>query len=173
MTDNETILKDTRITLTEDEMGDIAMRNEYVPSFMWGTEIFAPSETQKFCDEYAWFVDAVTSPASCDTSEFVQRVEVLNQEDPSFAPRLLTGALGLTGEAGEVADVIKKTFFHGHPLDEQKLVKEMGDVMWYLQQICLALNISLREVIEGNREKLQKRYSDNKFSVEESLNRKE
>jgi NTP pyrophosphatase (non-canonical NTP hydrolase) len=69
-------------------------------------------------------------------------------------------ALGLTGEAGEVADLIKKHIGHGHPLDSVKLVKELGDVLWYLAAICDALNTSLDHVAVTNIEKLKARYPD-------------
>lgn len=85
---------------------------------------------------------------------------------------LINGALGLTGEAGEVADLIKKYIFHGHELDEDTLVKEMGDVMWYMALLCHALDIQLSTVMERNIEKLEKRYKDG-FSEEASRNRKE
>lgn len=83
---------------------------------------------------------------------------------------LLNGALGLTGEAGEVADLIKKAIFHGHELDKDVIVKEMGDVMWYMALLCHALNIQLSTVMERNIEKLERRYKDG-FSEEASRNR--
>ena len=84
---------------------------------------------------------------------------------------LLNGALGLTGEAGEVADMVKKHIFHKHQLDRFELVKELGDVCWYLALICHALNVSLEEVMDLNVKKLKERYP-NGFSVEASINRK-
>ena len=85
---------------------------------------------------------------------------------------LLNGALGLTGEAGEVADLIKKAIFHGHELDKDALTKEMGDVMWYVALLCHALGIQLSTVMTENIEKLENRYKDG-FSEEASRNRKE
>lgn len=69
-------------------------------------------------------------------------------------------ALGLAGEAGEVADMIKKHVGHGHPLDAGKLIKELGDVLWYLAAICDAQHTSLDEVARQNIEKLKARYPD-------------
>ena len=85
---------------------------------------------------------------------------------------LLNGALGLTGEAGEVADQIKKTIFHGHKFDYDGLIKELGDVCWYLALLCHAIDVPLEEVMIRNIEKLKKRYPEG-FSESASINRKE
>lgn len=83
---------------------------------------------------------------------------------------LCVGGLGLTGEAGEVADIIKKHVFHGHELDLDAIRKEMGDVLWYLTFLCNALGISLSDVMDVNAAKLRARYPDG-WSKERSVNR--
>jgi NTP pyrophosphatase (non-canonical NTP hydrolase) len=83
----------------------------------------------------------------------------------------LITTLGLTGEAGEVADYLKKVYGHGHKLDEVKLMKELGDVLWYVADICTKLNISLDDVASLNIEKLKARYGEG-FSQQKSQNRK-
>lgn len=85
---------------------------------------------------------------------------------------LLLGALGVTGEAGEIADHIKKHVFHGHDLDREHLIKEVGDVMWYLSAICTTLGIELGTAMQQNVDKLKRRYPDG-FSHEASINRTE
>lgn len=85
---------------------------------------------------------------------------------------LLNGALGLPGEAGEVADLVKKYIFHGHDLNRGELVKEIGDVCWYLALLCHAIDISLEEVMIANIEKLRNRYPEG-FSESASINRTE
>lgn len=80
--------------------------------------------------------------------------------DCSETIRLCTFGLGVAGEAGEVADLIKKHVGHGHDLDDDKLVKELGDVLWYVAGIATARGISLSEVAERNIDKLRKRYPD-------------
>lgn len=85
---------------------------------------------------------------------------------------LLNGALGLSGEAGEVADMIKKHIFHGHDLKSDDLIKELGDVCWYLALLCHAIDVPLEEVMSRNIEKLKKRYPEG-FSESASINRKE
>ncbi len=79
-------------------------------------------------------------------------------------------ALGLAGEAGEAADLIKKHLFHGHPLNEERLVKELGDVLWYVAMMARALGRPLGEVAEINVAKLKERYPEG-FSVGRSLER--
>jgi NTP pyrophosphatase (non-canonical NTP hydrolase) len=87
--------------------------------------------------------------------------------------KLLTNfALGLTGEAGEVADIVKKHVFHGHDLDLDDLKKELGDVLFYLTGLCTVLAVDLKEVAEGNYQKLLKRYP-NGFNQSDSINREE
>lgn len=74
--------------------------------------------------------------------------------------RLLNAALGMAGEAGEAADMVKKWIFHGKGLDRVKLIKELGDVLWYVTQAADALNVSLETVANLNIEKLRLRYPD-------------
>lgn len=85
---------------------------------------------------------------------------------------LLNGALGLTGEAGEVSDLVKKYLFHGHDLEREEMIKELGDVCWYISLLCHAINVSLDEVMLSNIIKLKRRYPEG-FSSEASINRKE
>lgn len=79
-------------------------------------------------------------------------------------------ALGLAGEAGEVADTIKKVVGHAHPLQVEALVKELGDQLWYISVMASALGVDLSVVAKQNIEKLRKRYPDG-FSTERSINR--
>ncbi|MCS1393998.1 nucleoside triphosphate pyrophosphohydrolase family protein [Lysinibacillus boronitolerans] len=85
---------------------------------------------------------------------------------------LVNYGLGIAGEAGEVADLIKKAMFHGHVIDQVEVKKELGDVMWYLANIARLAGLSLDEIAEANIEKLKKRYPDG-FSTEASINRAE
>ncbi len=83
---------------------------------------------------------------------------------------LCNAGLGLAGEAGECVDIIKKHVFHGHDLDGNKLIEEMGDVLFYLAWMASELDVSLAYVAEMNVEKLKRRYP-NGFSHEASVNR--
>lgn len=83
---------------------------------------------------------------------------------------ILTMALGLTGEAGEVADIVKKWYSHGHPLDSDKILLELGDILWYIAGMATANGWTLRTVAEANLTKLRARYPKG-FSTERSLDR--
>lgn len=79
-------------------------------------------------------------------------------------------ALGLNGEAGEVGDIVKKHLFHGHELNREDLVNELGDVLHYISGLAKMFDIPLQEIAEKNIEKLRKRYPEG-FSKERSINR--
>lgn len=85
---------------------------------------------------------------------------------------LATLGLGISGEGGEVADHIKKHIGHNHELDKNKMLKELGDVLWYVAVLSNALGFSLQEVAQANIDKLSARYPGG-FSVEASKNRKQ
>lgn len=91
-------------------------------------------------------------------------------EELPIAQHLAVMALGLTGEAGETADLIKKHIGHGHELSHAALIKECGDTLWYLTALCEAVGHTLEEVAEQNIAKLRIRYPDG-FSHEASRNR--
>lgn len=86
--------------------------------------------------------------------------------------RLVIATLGLTGEAGEVADMVKKRAAHGHGIEQSEIMKELGDVLWYIAEVCSTLGISMSAVAEMNLEKLQNRYPEG-FSEVRSINRNE
>ena len=85
---------------------------------------------------------------------------------------LINGVMGLCGESGEVIDIVKKHLAQGHELDKEKIIKELGDVAWYIAEIATVLDVDLEDVLVQNIEKLKKRYPEG-FSVENSLNRAE
>jgi len=71
---------------------------------------------------------------------------------------LINGVMGLCGESGEAIDIVKKHLAQGHELDREALIKELGDVAWYLAETAYALDIELEEVLERNIDKLKARY---------------
>lgn len=79
-------------------------------------------------------------------------------------------AIGLAGEAGEVADLAKKGIFHQHGIDRAKLKTELGDCLWYIASLCTTLNFDMAEVMEDNIKKLEMRYP-NGYSSEDSQKR--
>jgi len=92
--------------------------------------------------------------------------------DRTHEQQLANAALGLTGEAGEVAEVIKKHLFHATPLDEEALAKELGDCLWYIGAFATVLGLSLDDIAQRNIDKLRKRYPEG-FDTERSRNRTE
>lgn len=96
-------------------------------------------------------------PKTITPSQYQHAVlQTANKVTDSFA--LTNWALGLTGEAGEVADIVKKHVFHGKPLDKKHLLREVGDVLWYAAMLCNWLEVDMGEVMRANVEKLQARY---------------
>ena len=85
---------------------------------------------------------------------------------------LINGVMGLCGESGECIDIVKRHLAQGHELDREELIKELGDVAWYLAETAFALDVELEEVFIRNIEKLKKRYPEG-FSREKSINRQE
>lgn len=83
---------------------------------------------------------------------------------------LINGVMGLCGESGEVIDLVKKHLAQGHPLDKEKIAKELGDVAWYLAETAYAIGYPLEEILQMNIDKLKIRYPDG-FDPEKSMNR--
>ena len=129
-------------------------------------------DTEKYLD----FVSEVTSPASKDVAQLMRRITDLEVEQDADIPRLLTAALGLTAEAGEFTEVVKKIILQGKPYNDDNkfhMKRELGDICWYLAQACMALDTTFDEVIEMNVDKLKARYPGGEFDVHHSENRKE
>ena len=125
-------------------------------------------------EKYVGFVDAVTSDESKRYDAFDKRVYELESKIP--VERLLTAALGICAEGGEFTEVVKKIIFQGKPLNEENIFhmkRELGDIMWYVAQACMALDTDFNEIIEMNVEKLKARYPGGEFDVHYSENRKE
>lgn len=83
---------------------------------------------------------------------------------------LINGVMGLCGESGEAIDIVKRHLAQGHELDREHLIKELGDVAWYLAETAFALDVSLEEVCQRNIDKLKARYPEG-FSAERSIHR--
>ena len=126
-------------------------------------------------EKYTGFVDAVTSNESKGSDAFTVRLRELYSEGLPVE-RLLTAAVGMSAESGEFTEIVKKMIFQGKPVNEENLFhlkRELGDVMWYVAQACMALDTSFDEIVEMNVEKLKKRYPGGEFNVHKSENRKE
>ena len=124
-------------------------------------------------EKYEKFVDAVTSDASTDFVALSDRLVELDEKGANIE-RLLTAGVGINAEGGEFLEIIKKVIFQGKPWDEankEHLFIELGDLMWYVAQACMALGYSLDEVVARNVKKLEKRYPGGQFDVYYSENR--
>lgn len=109
-----------------------------------------------------------------DYAQFVNRLVAPNRTDLVAEP-FHHAATGLASEAGEIIGMTKKVFWQRHPMDEKwfaKLFKELGDTLFYLQFMCNNFGVTLDEVRDGNVAKLSERYKNKKFTVDESINRK-
>jgi len=128
-------------------------------------------DTQKYTE----FVDAVTSNESKSSESFSVRLRELYSEGLPVE-RLLTAAVGMSAESGEFTEIVKKMIFQGKPVNEENLFhlkRELGDIMWYVAQACMALDTDFNEIIEMNVDKLKSRYPGGEFDVHFSENRKE
>ena len=127
------------------------------------------------CKRYETFVDAVTSDASKDFVNLADRLVELDREGANIE-RLLTAGVGINAEGGEFLEIVKKMVFQGKPwnaANKHHLVTELGDLMWYVTQACMALDVSMEDVIATNVKKLEKRYPGGSFDIFYSENRQE
>tara|TARA_R100001443_G_C3323558_1_gene170673 strand:+ start:80 stop:481 length:402 start_codon:yes stop_codon:yes gene_type:complete len=124
-------------------------------------------------NKYTQFVNSVTSTPSQDADAFIYRLQELGGD--VAIQRLLTAAVGISAEGGEFMEIVKKMIFQGKPANADNLEHlkiELGDVMWYVAQACMALEIDMDDVLDTNIKKLEKRYEDGHFSEYYSENRK-
>ena len=124
-------------------------------------------------NKYTQFVNSVTSTPSQDADAFIYRLQELGSD--VAIQRLLTAAVGISAEGGEFMEIVKKMIFQGKPANADNLEHlkiELGDVMWYVAQACMALEIDMDDVLDTNIKKLEKRYEDGHFSEYYSENRK-
>ena len=140
-------------------------------------------------DRYREFVLEVTSQESKDLTTFMDRLDRLDGNYELFegeteprhgpdinVPLLITGALGLGAESGELQEIVKKMLFQGKPLTDENLFhmkRELGDIMWYWMNTCTALGLDPNDVIAENVNKLKARYPGGHFDPFYSENRKQ
>ena len=118
-------------------------------------------------EQYEKFVDAVTSDSSKDFVALADRMVELDRKGANIE-RLLTSGVGINAEGGEFLEIIKKMVFQGKPWNDdnrEHLIIELGDVLWYVAQACMALEVDFDEVVETNVKKLEKRYPGGEFNI--------
>ena len=126
-------------------------------------------------NNYVDFVKQTTSDASLDYVFMATRIAELEANGTNTS-QLLTAALGLSAEAGEFTEVVKKIILQGKPYNEDNVFhmkRELGDICWYLAQAFMALDTNFDEILDMNIEKLSARYPDGAFNEYYSENRKE
>ena len=124
-------------------------------------------------NNYTRFVNSVTSIQSTDSDAFIYRLQELGGD--VAIQRLLTASIGISAESGEFMEIVKKMIFQGKPANDDNLEHlkiELGDIMWYVAQACMALELDMDEVLDTNIKKLEKRYPDGHFAEFYSENRK-
>ena len=124
-------------------------------------------------NDYAKFVDTTTSRESKNFMAFMDSTSKLDVQDNMNLPRVLTSAIGMLAESGEFTEVLKKMVFQGKEFNEENrfhMKRELGDILWYWIQGCIALGYTPDEVMDENIKKLEARYPDG-FEVARSEKR--
>jgi len=127
-------------------------------------------------NKYTKFVNAVTSKETNNYDYLHQRLVELSNDTSVNVSLLMNSAIGLAAETGEFAELPKKIFFQGKPLDEAAIFhmkRELGDIIWYWTNACRALNLDPNDVIQENISKLESRYPGGTFDAHHSENRKD
>lgn len=132
-------------------------------------------------NKYSEFVESVTSEPSNYISSFRDRVwglefDAVKDQLPLNVPLLMTAAIGLASEGGELNEIVKKMVFQGKPYNEENrfhMMRELGDIIWYWTNACRALGYDPNEVIAENVKKLEARYPGGHFDPFYSENRKD
>ena len=124
-------------------------------------------------NDYAKFVDSTTSNESKKFLAFIDSTSKLEAQDNINVPRVMTSAIGMLAESGEFTEVLKKMVFQGKEFNENNrfhMKRELGDILWYWIQGCIALGYTPDEVMDENIKKLEARYPDG-FEVARSEKR--
>jgi NTP pyrophosphatase (non-canonical NTP hydrolase) len=126
-------------------------------------------------NKYSEFVDGVTSDPSKDLEVLIARMRKL-QDAGANVPRLLTAGIGLASEGGEFDEIVKKIIFQGKEYSAENVFhmkRELGDIIWYWVQACMALGLDPNEVVAENVNKLESRFPGGQFDAWYSENRKD
>jgi NTP pyrophosphatase (non-canonical NTP hydrolase) len=127
-------------------------------------------------NKYTKFVDAVTSKETNNYDYLHQRLNELRNTTNVNVSLLMNSAIGLAAETGEFAEIPKKVFFQGKPLDEAAIFhmkRELGDIFWYWTNACRSLGLDPNDVIQENVKKLESRYPGGSFDAHYSENRQD
>ena len=103
-------------------------------------------------------------------TESVNYENIANRLQSKSMIRILHSALGLSTEAGEILDAVKKHVYYGKELDKVNLFEEVGDLFWYLAVMADELGFSFEDAMKKNNEKLEARYGS-RFSSDKAIDR--
>ena len=112
----------------------------------------------------------VNEPAKNDLDVFQEEALRCMRSDLPYEAICSNMCMGLAGETGETVDIFKKHIYQGKDLDINDVIEEIGDILWYIANLCNVNKITMKECMESNVEKLRKRYP-NGFSIKDALER--
>ena len=112
----------------------------------------------------------VNEPAKNDLDMFQEEALRCMRSDLPYEAICSNMCMGLAGETGETVDIFKKHIYQGKDLDINDVIEEIGDILWYIANLCNVNKITMKECMESNVEKLRKRYP-NGFSIKDALER--
>ncbi len=107
-----------------------------------------------------------------DFKEYSKLAQRTANQSLTANEKQMNGLFGIIGEAGELMDLYKKHYFQNHDFCLDKITEELGDIIWYIVELCAGLNIELENVAKFNIDKLKKRYPSG-FEASRSINRKQ
>ena len=116
------------------------------------------------------FNENVNVPAKNDLDVFQEEALRCMRSDLPYEAICSNMCMGLAGETGETVDIFKKHIYQGKDLDINDVIEEIGDILWYIANLCNVNKITMKECMESNVEKLRKRYP-NGFSIKDALER--
>ena len=112
----------------------------------------------------------INVPAKNDLDVFQEEALRCMRSDLPYEAICSNMCMGLAGETGETVDIFKKHIYQGKDLDINDVIEEIGDILWYIANLCNVNKITMKECMESNVEKLRKRYP-NGFSIKDALER--
>ena len=112
----------------------------------------------------------INVPAKNDLDVFQEEALRSMRNDLPYEAICSNMCMGLAGETGETVDIFKKHIYQGKDLDINDVIEEIGDILWYIANLCNVNKITMKECMESNVEKLRKRYP-NGFSIKDALER--
>ena len=112
----------------------------------------------------------INVPAKNDLDVFQEEALRSMRSDLPYEAICSNMCMGLAGETGETIDIFKKHIYQGKDLDINDVIEEIGDILWYIANLCNVNKITMKECMESNVEKLRKRYP-NGFSIKDALER--